>query len=211
MKTFSQFIEESESRMGRLLSPRGPSSTRGFMNRNRIYNDYSNTPPIQQRTRRRAILRKAGLPKGSANLKSPETQTFEGDGTKTKIKTHKHPGHFANERLRTMQTYDVPKNMQTRTVRSIARHLGKNSKKPVSDVDIYATTAKSTSKMTAGRNFNRAVKDVPKNVKSAGGKSFVGVPTDMNTGRKSPSRERKYRKDLRMSKQDPITNYQFKR
>lgn len=210
MKTFSQFLEESERRIGRVLSPRGPSSTRGFMNRNRTYDDYRNTPPIQQRTRRRAILRRAGLPKGSANLKSPETQSFKGDGTETKIQTHKHSGHFANERLRTMQTFDAPKERQIRTVRSIVKHLGKNPNRPVSDVDIYGTE-KTTPKMTAGRNFNRAVKDVPKNVKSAGGKSFVGVPTDLNTGRKSPSREKKYQRDLKMSKQDPITNYQFKR
>lgn len=210
MKTFNQFLDESERRIGRALSPRGPASTRGFMNRNRTYGEYSNTPPIQQRTRRRAILKKAGLPKGSANLKSPETQTFKGDGTETKIQTHKHSGHFANERLRTMQTFDVPKERQIRTVRSIVKHLGKNPNKSVSDVDIYGTE-KSSSKMTAGRNFDRAVKNVPKNVKAAGGKSFMGVPTDMNTGRKSPSRERKYQKDLGMTKQDPTTNYQFKR
>lgn len=210
MKTFNEFLEESEKRIGRALSPRGPSSTRGFMNRNRTYGEYNNTPPMQQRTIRRAILRKAGLPKGSANLKSPETKTFKGDGTETKIQTHKHSGHFANERLRTMQMFDAPKERQTRTVRSIVKHLGKNPNKPVSDVDIYGT-GQSSSRMTAGRNFDRAVKDVPKNVKAAGGKSFMGVPTDMNTGRKSPSRERKYQRDLGMSKQDSTTNYQFKR
>lgn len=210
MKTFTKFLEESERRIGRALSPRGPASTRGFMNRNRTYGEYNNTPPVQQRTRRRAILKKAGLPKGSANLKTPETQTFKGDGTETKIQTHKHSGHFANERLRTMQTFDAPKERQIRTVRSIVKHLGKNPNKSVSDVDIYGTE-KSSSKMTAGRNFDRAVKNVPKNVKAAGGKSFMGVPTDMNTGRKSPSRERKYQKDLGMTKQDPTTNYQFKR
>lgn len=210
MKTFNEFLDESEKRVGRALSSRGPSSTRGFMNRNRTYGEYDNTPPIQQRTQRRAILRRAGLAKGSANLKSPETTSVKSDGMETKIATHRHSGHFANERLRTMQTFKAPKERQRKVVSTIAKNLGKNPNKSVSDVDIYSTD-KNSSTMKSGRKFMQTVKDVPKNVRAAGGQSFVGVPTNMKTGQASPSRERLYRKELKMTPQDRTTNYQFKR
>lgn len=210
MKTYSEFLLESERRIGRALSPRGPSSTRGFMARNRTYGEYDNTPPTQQRTQRRAMLRRHGLPKGSANLKTPETKSIKNDGMETKVTTHKNSGHFANERLRTMQMFKSPKKDQHQVVKSITKHLGRNHRKPFSDVDIYNTN-KNDSKMTSGRKFMKAVKNVPKDVRSAGGKSFGGVPTDMNTGRHSPSREKLYRDKLKMTRQDKTTRYQFKR
>lgn len=215
MKTFSQFIKESRTRMITL----GPSRSRIGRQRQ------------QAAASERAAFRRAGVRRnrpGTTSERRSNRVSFTAipkEYTSTAITSYPNQSSYARESM--PAKVDDRSGRVNRTIqralylRRLSRQTGGRTSRGVHVVDVLPKKDFKKNDpaelMTRGKEYHSSVRDIPKNVKSMGkgevGDVIVGKASEVMPGSKDPSvgrkkREQLYTRVLGATRRDPITNVQ---
>lgn len=214
MKTYKDFIIEAKLRMISV----GPSRSPVGRQRQQAYNS------------ERAAFKKAGVrrsrPAGTVENR-PNRVRFNAhpsEYSSTAITSFPHQSSYAKDALKSKiddkTRKVVPTAERVRFLKRLKKQLGNRSNRQVHNVDILPRKDYKKNDpaklITRGKEYHKAVKEIPDKIKSTGGKSgdkVVGKAVEVLSGSKDvvkgrKKRERLYSKVLGASKRDSVTNVQ---
>jgi hypothetical protein len=185
----------------------------------------SRTGSLRQRrdTSERAAFRKAGFNrKGVNNRKIGFNIDRDKEHTKTLVSTYDSPAQYARDKMPSKVSDSTGKVTSSKDRTLYLKRLRRQlvGAKKVHDVDILPITyhKKNDPKelITRGKEYHRAVKDVPASIKKSGGKAgdaMVGKASEVMPGSKdmkggAKKREALYSRKLGLTKKDPVTKIQ---